>query len=150
VEIAAGEHTFMPPPMAHEFRIRFGDVAELLGYDLAPGPYASDHAIPITLYWRALEGAANADYVVFTHLLAAGGHLVAQHDGPPAAGTRPTPGWLPGEVVTDPHEMAFREAYTGPATVEIGLYGAATMERVVAASGESFVVLPSSLDVESP
>ena len=150
VEIAAGEHTFTPPPMAHEIRIRFGDVAELLGYDLAPGPYASDRAIPITLYWRALEGAASADYIVFTHLLASDGHLVAQHDGPPAVGARPTPGWLPGEIIADHHEMSFREGYAGPATVEIGLYDAATMKRVVATTGETFIILLSSLDVKSP
>ena len=143
VEIAAGEHLFTPPPMAHEMRVRFGDVAELLGYDLIPGPHISDQPISITLYWRALEGAANADYTVFTHVLAAGGHLVAQHDAPPAAGARPTPGWLPGEIITDYHEMAFREAYTGPAVIEVGLYNSATQERVVAATGETSAILPA-------
>lgn len=150
VEIAAGEHVFTPPPMAYEMEVpvRFGDVAELLGYDLAPGPYTSDRSIPITLYWRALEGATSADYTVFTHLLAADGHLVAQHDGPPAGGTRPTPGWLPGEIITDHHEMTFRESYVGPATIEVGLYDSATLERVVAATGDTSVILPSSLNVE--
>ena len=159
VEIAAGEHVFTPPPVAHEMRVRFGDVAELLGYDLCPPllvgegtgeGYTSDQPVPITLYWRALEGAANADYVVFTHVLAADGHLVAQHDGPPAAGARPTPGWLPGEIITDYHEMVFREAYTGPAVIEVGLYNSVTLERVVAATGETFAILPSSLNVEMP
>jgi hypothetical protein len=138
VEIAAGEHVFTPPPMTHEMRVRFGDV------------YTSDQPIPITLYWRALEGAASADYTVFTHVLAADGHLVAQHDGPPAAGARPTPGWLSGEIIADYHEMVFREAYTGPAVIEVGLYNPVTQERVIAATGETFVILPSSLNVEMP
>ena len=157
VEIIAGEHLFAPPPLAHEVHVRFGDVAELLGYDLPPPPFppiggkgegGREKVIPITLYWRALEGAASADYTVFTHILAADGHLVALHDSPPASGTRPTPGWLPGEIITDHHEMAFREAYTGPAVIEVGLYDSATLERVVAATGETFVILPSPLNVE--
>ena len=150
VEISAGEHVFTPPPMAYEVHARFSDVAELLGYDLPPGPYTPDQPIPITLYWRALEGAAGADYSVFTHILAADGHLVAQHDGPPAAGARRTPGWLPDEVITDHHDMVFRETYTGPAVIEVGLYNPATMERVTVATEETFIILPSSLNIEEP
>ncbi|RLC62565.1 MAG: hypothetical protein DRI80_06090, partial [Chloroflexota bacterium] len=67
---------------------------------------------------------------------------------PPAGGTRPTPGWLPGEIITDHHEMTFREPYVGPATIEVGLYDSATLERVVAATGDTSVILPSSLNVE--
>jgi mannosyltransferase len=147
VEIAAGERVFTPPPMANEVHVHFGEVAELLGYDLGPGPYASDQPIPLTLYWRALEGAAGNDYAVFTHLLAADGHLVAQHDGPPAGGTRPTSGWLAGEYIVDRHEMAFREPYTGPARVEAGWYDPVTLERVAAESGQTFVLLPAILDI---
>jgi len=155
VEIAAREHVFTPPPMAHAVNVRFGDVAELLGYDLASNTYTPDQSIPLTLYWRALEGpalslskgAAGTDYAVFTHLLAADGHLVAQHDGPPAGGTRPTPGWLPDEVIVDRHEMTFREPYVGPARIEVGLYDPATLERVTTERGETFVLLPTSLTI---
>jgi len=155
VEIATGERIFAPPPMAHEVHARFGDgsgesgraVAELLGYDLASGPYTSGQSILITLYWHALERAASADYTIFTHILAADGHLVGQHDGPPAGGTRPTPGWIPGEVIADWHEMTFREAYIGPARVEVGLYDAVTGKRVPAEGGETFVLLPTMLTI---
>jgi len=155
VEIGAGERLFTPPPMAQEVRVRFGDgsgepgrvVAELLGYDLALGPYTSDQPISITLYWRALEGATAADYTVFAHILAADGHLVGQHDGPPAAGGRPTPGWLPGEIITDRHEMTFRELYTGQARIEVGLYDSETMERVPTESGETFFLLSDELTI---
>jgi len=155
VEIAAGEHTFAVPPIAHELHVRFGGspdapdqiVAELLGYDLAPGPYTSDRSISLILYWRAREGATGGDYTVFTHLLADDGHLVAQHDGLPAGGSRPTLGWLPGEVVVDRHEMTFREPYTGPARIEVGLYDAITLERVPAEDGQTFTLLPTMLNI---
>jgi len=150
VTIAAGEHTFAPPPMAHEIHVRFGDVAELLGYDLATGPYTADQTVPITLYWQALEGAAAADRTVFTHLLAADGHLVGQHDGPPVAGTRPTTGWLPGEIIVDQHELTFREPYAGPAHIEVGLYDPVTLERVTTTSDETFALLPTPLEILKP
>ena len=148
--VDASEHTFTPPPLAHRASVRFGNVAELIGYDLAPGPYTFRDPITITLHWRALEGATATDYTVFTHLLADDGHLVAQHDGPPVAGTRPTRGWLVGEIVTDQHPMTFRETYAGVAAIEVGLYDRATTERVPADTGESYALLPLSLTIAAP
>jgi 4-amino-4-deoxy-L-arabinose transferase-like glycosyltransferase len=157
LDIAAGEHLFEPPPMAHALGIRFGDVAELAGYDLAGETgsargeviVAAGSAPELTLYWKALEGASSGDYTVFTHILAPDGHLVGQHDGPPAEGARPTPGWLPGEFVVDRHAMAFREAYAGPARVAVGLYDPITMERVPVAGGGTSALLPTALNVQA-
>jgi len=150
VAISAAEHRFEPPPMGHAFRFRFGDVAELLGYDLTSTEVTASEPVTITLYWRALEGAARADYTVFTHILAEDGRLVGQHDGPPAGGARPTPGWVPGEVIVDRHVMTFREPYAGIARIEIGLYDLVTMERVPAETGATFILLPTALTVEQP
>jgi hypothetical protein len=150
LEIGAEERSYAVPPMAHLVNARFGDVAELLGYDLDLGPFTSAGPISLTLYWRAVSGATAADYAVFTHVLAADGHLVGQHDGRPVAGARPTLGWLAGEVIIDVHPLAFREPYVGPATIEVGLYDPATSERVTTASGADHVALPSSLSVGQP
>ena len=147
IEINAGEHLFEPPPMRGQVGVRFGDVAELLGYELETTAVRQGEPLTVTLYWRALEGAGAADYTVFTHILAADGHLVGQHDGPPAAGARPTAGWLPGEIVIDPHPMAWREPYTGPARIEVGLYDPLTLMRVPLASGQDWILLPVELTV---
>jgi hypothetical protein len=147
IEITGGTALFEPPPMSHRVEVRFGDVGELLGYELSPSPHVSGQPITVTLYWRALEDAAEAHYTVFAHLLTADGHLVAQHDGAPAAGTRPTRGWIAGEIVTDVHPMAFREPYTGPAVVEVGLYDGATLDRILIEGGETAYVLPVKLAV---
>jgi mannosyltransferase len=147
VEIAAGERLFTAPPMGTELGIHFGDVAELLGYDLGLTDVGWDETVPITLTWRALEGAAGADYTVFSHILAADGHLVGQHDGPPAGGSRRTRGWVPGEIVVDRHDMTFRELYVGPARIEVGLYDTDTVVRVPLADGALSVLLPDALTV---
>ncbi|MEE9618287.1 MAG: glycosyltransferase family 39 protein, partial [Anaerolineae bacterium] len=105
VEITTEEHVFTVPPIAHPLDVRFGQVARLVGYDLPSENFTAGETIPLTLYWQALEGATGADYAIFTHVLAADGHLVGQHDGPPASGARPTAGWVPGEIITDQHVM---------------------------------------------
>jgi hypothetical protein len=150
VQVTVEQHLFEVPPISNEVHVRFGDTAELLGYYLAPPPYSSDRPITVTLYWQALEGAPTRDYTVFTHILTPDAYLVAQHDGRPVSGTRPTTGWLPGEVIIDEHPMTFREAYAGPALIEVGLYDPATLERVATSNGTDFVVLASQLSIDSP
>ncbi|NLF02127.1 MAG: hypothetical protein GX601_14235 [Anaerolineales bacterium] len=150
VMLNAGEHQYEPPPIPNQVYARLGNIAELLGYDLTPGLYASDEPITITLYWRVLEGASESDYTVFTHLLAEDGRLVAQHDGPPVGSARPTGGWLPSEIIIDEHAMTFREAYSGSAQIEVGMYDSATLTRVVAADGRNSVTLPVQLSIVEP
>jgi 4-amino-4-deoxy-L-arabinose transferase-like glycosyltransferase len=150
IVIAAGEHIFELPLIAYPLRVRFGDVAELLGYDLDVSTVTSGEPVPITLYWRALDGANGASYTVFTHILADDGRLVGQHDGLPAGGGRPTPGWVAEEIIVDRHEMTFREPYTGPAQIELGLYDAVTVDRVPTDDGALYIILPVALDVIQP
>ena len=147
VEITAEEHVFTVPPIAHPLDVRFGQVARLVGYDLPSENFTAGETIPLTLYWQALEGATGADYAIFTHVLAADGHLVGQHDGPPASGARPTAGWVPREIITDQHVMTFREPYIGPARIEVGLYDPVTLERVPTEEGETFILLPITLTI---
>jgi hypothetical protein len=45
--------------------------------------------------------------------------------------------------------MAFREVYTGPARVVVGLYDPVSMERVVVDSGGTMAVLPTTLNVKA-
>jgi hypothetical protein len=151
VEIDAQEHTFIPPPIAYPLDVQLGQIARLVGYDLPPHAIegiSTAEPITLTLYWQALEGTMDVNYTVFTHVLAADGHLVGGHDGPPSGGTRPTLGWIPEEIVTDQHIMTLREPYTGAARIEVGLYDPTTMERVPISSGETFILLPTILTIQ--
>ncbi len=150
VEIAVSEHRFESPPITHQVNAEFDGVAELLGYDLMPGPYYVNRPITVTLYWRALEEAAGADYKVFTHILDDDGRLVGQHDGRPVGGSRPSRSWIPGEVLVDQHPMSFRTPYDGPATIEVGLYRSADLGRVPTEAGRNVVLLPTSLTIVEP
>lgn len=130
-----------------ELYIRFSDLAALAGYSLPYDTVTAGQPLPVTLYWQALEGTSTVNYLVFTHLLADDGHLVAQHDGAPASGTRPITGWLPGETIVDPHTLTFQDtAYTGPARIVVGLYDSVS-GRVVAETGDDYFFLPVAISV---
>ena len=144
--ITAVERRFEPPTMGYPFRVRFGDVAELLGYDLTSAVQAGQ-PVELTLYWRAL-GASEIGYTVFTHLLDEQGSLVGQHDGVPADGTRPTTGWVRGEIIVDRHVMTFKvPGYTGTARVAIGVYDPVTGQRLTTSAGTDRAVLPTPVEV---
>jgi len=127
--------------------VRFGDFAELVGYGLPAAQFSAAEPLPLTIYWKGLGGTSPADYVVFTHLLAEDGHLIAQHDGAPANGSRPTSGWTAGEVIEDFHPMAFQDTgYTGTARIAVGLYDPTT-GRVTSQTGGDHVVLPVTIAI---
>ena len=130
-----------------ELYIRFSDLAALTGYSLPSDTVTAGQPLPVTLYWQALEGTSMVNYLVFTHLLANDGHLVAQHDGVPAGGARPITGWIPGETIVDPHTLTFQDtAYTGPARIVVGLYDSVS-GRVVAETGDDYFFLPVAISV---
>jgi hypothetical protein len=70
-------------------------------------------------------------YAVFAHMLDAESHIVAQHDGLPAGWSRPTSGWLPGEIIVDAHELDLKaDVPPGEYALEVGLYDAETKVRL--------------------
>ena len=85
-------------------------------------------------------------YTVFTQVLAPDGHLVAQHDAPP---TPPTVKWVPGQVIADRHPLEIVDpAYRGPASLIVGWYNSASVERVPVNSGGDYVTLTTPVRVE--
>jgi hypothetical protein len=94
--------------------------------DLEPGT-----TLTVTLFWRA-KAETHVSYRVFLHLVGPKGALIAQSDGVPANWTRPTTGWLVGEVISDVRTLTMpAEAPTGDAcpgyrgcryTIHAGLY----------------------------
>lgn len=111
VDVSAPRRDTTVPPMAYRADATVGDSARLLGYDLPMTDTTAGADLPVTLYWRA-ETRTPTAYRVTVQLVpggadgAAAGAPVAQHDGIPADGQRPTTSWVPGEVLTDPHTLA--------------------------------------------
>jgi len=153
--VTTPESTPEPAPSIPVVGVRFGDVAELVGYDLSTAEVQWGQSFGLALYWRALDGAAGADYVAFTHLRSEDGSIIAQHDGVPGEGVRPTIGWLSGELIVDYHGLVFAgegAVYTGPARIAVGLYPAGAPESRVPVQGGAldYVLLETPIVVVAP
>lgn len=96
--------------------------------------------IRTSLFWTA-PTANPTSYTVFVHLLDGSGALVAQHDGIPADGRRPTQSWEPNEIILDIHEIAVPETAVLPLTLVVGMYDSTTVERLVWDTGGDALVL---------
>lgn len=95
---------------------------ELTGYDLPARSWQPGDVLPLTLFWHR-RTTPQADYAVFIHLYAPDGRLLAQSDSAPAAGARPTSGWLAGETIVDRHGLLLPDNLPdGEYTLVMGTY----------------------------
>ncbi len=104
VGVVGRPHSFTPPQAAQPMNVRFGDLAELVGYDWRIQPSAGGPYLALTLYWHALRDG-DRRYKVFVHAFDDQGVMVGQHDGVPGAGQFPTSGWVAGEYIADEHPV---------------------------------------------
>ncbi len=119
-----------PPPMGHPLNAALGDRVTLAGYDVAQPSVKPGGNVDVTLYWHP-QGRLDKSLKVFTHIVAPDGKIVGQRDGIPADGSRPTTGWRPGEYIADHYTIPIdRNAAPGRYQIEVGLYDAATGERL--------------------
>jgi mannosyltransferase len=169
IAVETADHLFTVPSIGYPVEMHAGDVATLVAYDLessssgrttSEGGGAEGSAQPqvglqagnpvtLTLVWRAGSGASDRDLKVFTHLVAGDGHIVAQHDAVPVAWSRPTAGWIAGEVLVDYHPLTWQgPGFTGEARLLIGFYDERTGERVVWDDGRDAYDLPLIVEVQ--
>ncbi len=124
LRIQPTERSFAPPQPQAPRRTSFDNKMLLIGADLAPDPVPPGGTLGVTLYWQALVDM-DVPYTVFVHLLGQDGQVVTGHDGEPVSGTRPTTGWVPGEFITDPHQVPIpADLPAGQYVIEVGLYDA--------------------------
>jgi len=111
---------------------------------VAPG-----EVVTLTLYWEARE-APLADYQVFVHLVGDVPEPVAQGDGPPLLGDYPTTMWAPGEIVADPHLVAFpADLPPGQYRLLVGMYDLETLARLARLDGAGdSVEIPVAVEVQ--
>jgi 4-amino-4-deoxy-L-arabinose transferase-like glycosyltransferase len=159
VQVTRLERVYDPPTAQFTQRVTFGEVAALVGYDLGTPLAAPGDEVALTLHWQALAadpaGQNPRNLVVFVHLLDAAGAVRGQVDRQPAAGARPTSGWVAGEFIADAYAVKLdADAPPGDYRIEIGLYDPATMQRLpaVGEQGQRWpndgVVLEATISVE--
>ncbi len=129
-----------------------GDAAGMVGPIGNADPGASAPGLPaqasalhggeaalVRLGWSAPQ-PVDRRYKISVQLLDGRGQVIAQHDGEPAGGSRPTDTWQAGEQITDNHAVPIAFG-TPPGDYRLSLvvYDADTGARVQQAGGE---VLP--------
>jgi hypothetical protein len=122
----------------HRLNVNLGDAVRLVGYNVSSNSLAAGDKLTVTLFWQADNTVAGDDHV-FVHLLSDDEQMLAQHDGVPAQGTRPTWSWQPREVLRDEHVLVAESGLPqGVYALSVGMYHYPTMERlpVVGADGE--------------
>ncbi|MFQ5885885.1 MAG: glycosyltransferase family 39 protein [Anaerolineae bacterium] len=120
--VSEQERTFQLPSVQHPMRADLGGKVEFLGYDLDKSQVERGESITLILYWRALT-EMEINYHVFVHLLSEEGETWAQKDSPPVEGSRPTAGWVKGEVIRDEYQIALEgEIPAGEYLLTAGIY----------------------------
>jgi hypothetical protein len=122
LEVEALERVFTSPDVQFLSGANFGGLVTLVGANISSEVIKPGGTLHLTLYWRALA-EMDISYTVFTHLIDAQSRIWAQKDNIPVAGSRPTTGWLPGEVIVDEYELVVEpKAPPGEYIIEVGLY----------------------------
>ena len=108
----------------------FEDRIRLLGYAYDQRALAPGQPIGLTLHWEALRSSPG-DYEVLIRVLDGGGNVIATRQERPGGGSRPTPAWLPGELLVDTYSIPLDPAAAGSVVaLEVGLVDAATGARL--------------------
>jgi 4-amino-4-deoxy-L-arabinose transferase-like glycosyltransferase len=89
---------------------------------------------------------ADVNYHVFVHVIDDGG-LIAQWDGEPKQGLFPTSFWQPGEVIHDCVTLYTPDLPEAGWAVRIGMYDAATGQRLPAATSQGDAVPDNAVTV---
>lgn len=141
ITVRGRPHDRTPPQPQHGADVLFAPAGRLIGYDLAAGEegFRPGAVIPLTLYWQA-AAATERPLTVFVHLVNEAGEIRGYGDGEPAGGRLPTTSWLAGEYLTDPHTVSIDAAAPpGAYRLRIGLYDAATGQRLLTPEGKDYV-----------
>lgn len=130
-----------PPPLLSQVDALLGEMAILSGVTNLPEQWLPGETVTVGLVWGAAAEIPHS-YHVFLQLLGPGGQLIAQSDGEPAHWTRPTTGWLPGEIILDEHTLTLpSQLPPGEYTVVAGLYLPETGQRLTQTDGRDAVPL---------
>jgi mannosyltransferase len=123
VYATAGEAPVMTPGGA-TFAGLDGETITMHEFAVWPREAQPGDVIQARLLWSA-DATPLRPYKVFLHLLDEAGNVVAQRDGEPGGGSRPTTGWAAGEQVIDNHGLLLPPTLPpGRYSLRLGLYDA--------------------------
>lgn len=126
-------------PVAFEYE----NQARLLGVETSADRAAPGESITVNACWEGLSPMAT-DYTVFVHLIGPENIRVAERHTYPGLGRFPTSLWPAGRAFCDTYRLEVEPWADGPILykLEIGLFDAATGERLPATRADGTVAEP--------
>lgn len=123
------------------------NIGTLVGYSVQGDMTDRSQPFTLKLVWKAMQPGA-VSYTVFAQLITEDGRVLAQSDSLPANGARLTTGWRTGEYIIDEHTVNFHaDATAGTASLIVGLYDAATNQRVSITPMGDFITLQKGITI---
>ena len=118
------ETTAAPTPSGAQFAGLDGETITLQEYTVWPTAARPGDVIQVRLIWST-DATPARPYKVFLHLRDEAGNVIAQRDGEPGGGSRPTTSWQPGEGIIDNHGILLpADLPPGAYELWLGLYDA--------------------------
>jgi len=137
--VQAGPTPVPVPRPQHALAYQLGSAIALSGYDVTNTTLKPGQTLHLTLYWHDVA-PVDRDYKVFVHVLNGAQKVVAQQDQIPAAGTRPTSSWFPGDDIADQYQIPLpTDLPAGSYPIEIGVYDPNTGTRLAVSQNGSTV-----------
>ncbi|MCL4300485.1 MAG: glycosyltransferase family 39 protein [Anaerolineae bacterium] len=141
INVVSRKTVFDAPPMQFPAKAVFGDIATLLGYDLAGDLSPDGVRVTVTLYWQAQRSTTQPYQVSLRLVDSSSNTTLAEQTAEPVQGSAPTTGWQAGEIITDRHELV--TASSQPASVNLEIrFLADTHQPAPLADGQPFFVVP--------
>ncbi len=116
--------------------LSFGSAIHLAQSCISPQPVTGGENTLISLDWQT-DAPLDRRYKVTVQLLDSRNQVIAQRDGEPAGGSRPTDGWEMGEFITDNHGLPIPLG-TPPGAYRLiaALYDSETGQRLATSAGD--------------
>jgi hypothetical protein len=142
VEVQAVERVFDIPKVETGSGATFGEVLQLLGYDLLQ----TDDHIAVTLHWQAQQRMGVA-YKFFVHLYDTESKtVVTQADVMPYDWTYPTTWWEAGEFISDRIVLSLANVPQGVYRLHVGVYKPHG-ERLTVSTGGDYLILNDKITI---
>lgn len=141
VNIVTRKAVFDVPPVQFSAHAVFGDVATLMGYDLAGNLSPEGAQVMVTLYWQAQNKTAQPYQIQLRLIDGNSGAVLAQQIAEPAQGAVSTTRWQTGEIIADQHDLLITDDQPASVRLEIQLL-ADTLQPVLLTDGQQLFVVP--------
>jgi hypothetical protein len=140
VIMEAPKRCFTAPSVEQKVEVDFGDVLQLVGYDLS----LDEDTVTVVLHWKALR-RMETSYKFFVHLQdTASSRIVAQADIMPHGWKYPTVWWEAGEFVSDDIVLLLDGVPPGAYQLWVGAYHPNTGERLTITGTKSSLTVDNA------